>query len=138
MVLIRILSIVVWSSKFKVMSSDECDLKDVEANWNKIERDLIKVGLKDGLSDGRDSNFQSSFDKGYADGFQNGFQLGKLQFMRSVTNNLASAEATGILDKASKGMCIVCTTGKDNENVAEIRRKQSELLALTVAGALKY
>lgn len=51
---------------------------------------------------------------------------------RSTSNEFASADATENLDSASKGMCIVCTTEKDNENVAEIRKKQTELLASTV------
>ncbi|XP_030757636.1 uncharacterized protein LOC115883417 [Sitophilus oryzae] len=91
--------------------------------WKKIEQEMKKVGLREGLSDGRESNFQQSFDKGYEDGFRNGFDLGKLKFIDELSGN-----TNILLQNMDKAMCIVCTTEKDNLNVEDVRKKQTELL----------
>ncbi|CAG9765688.1 unnamed protein product [Ceutorhynchus assimilis] len=105
---------------------------EIEPDWKKVERDMIKVGLKNGLSDGRDSNFQKSFDTGYKDGFRNGYELGKLQFQRTQLNRPVSAQTTELLQNTSTGMCVACTSEKDNEDVADVRRKQNALFGANI------
>ncbi|XP_066142879.1 uncharacterized protein [Euwallacea fornicatus] len=114
------------------MNLSDSEPENVDLNWKRVARDMIKIGERDGLSDGRDRNFQPSFDKGYSVGFQSGFKLGQLKFQRECTDKLVKAETYEMLGNASKGLCIICTSEKDNENVADVKRKQIDLITSSI------
>ncbi|KAL1512489.1 hypothetical protein ABEB36_002073 [Hypothenemus hampei] len=105
---------------------------EIDPDWNKVQRDLKKVGQKDGISAGRDLNFQASFDVGYKDGFKNGFELGKLKFQRENCRKLKEVLVES-LENTDKTVCVLCSTEKDNENVADVRKKQAKLVAEIIA-----
>ncbi|KAF7273944.1 uncharacterized protein LOC143200611 [Rhynchophorus ferrugineus] len=105
------------------MGQNKEDPYEIDLEWKKIEKDMIKVGLKNGLSDGRDSNFQKSFDKGYEDGFRNGFLLGKQNFIAELSKN-----TNPLLVNDKTAMCVVCQDEKDNNDVLSVRQKQSEVI----------
>lgn len=93
------------------------------------------MGYKDGVHDGRESQFQNGFDVGYQQGFQNGFLLGKYKgniFAQKTLKDGAcnSKNATSndlILQRSSRGQCILCTNHslKDN-SIEDIVTNQNE------------
>lgn len=65
----------------------------------------FQLGFKEGAYDGREAQFQRDFDTGFECGFKNGFELGKY---RAIYEN-NSDRLDIILNKPSRGQCVVCT-----------------------------
>lgn len=91
------------------------------------------MGYKDGVHDGRESQFQKGFDNGYEQGFKNGFLLGKfkgslsVQATKNETNTVSNVQNDLILQRPSRGQCILCTDHslKDN-SISDIVGKQTD------------
>jgi flagellar biosynthesis/type III secretory pathway protein FliH len=53
------------------------EMTEIQKNWDKTERYVKQIGLRDGITNGKEANFQQNFDKGFLEGFCSGYAIGQ-------------------------------------------------------------
>lgn len=127
------------------MSQQKDDIQEIGQTWNKIEKNIKRVGLGEGLSNGKDSNFQNYFDLGFSEGFRNAYQIGyykgavlyvfgshynlkRVYFRVKNEQEQTNLPEDQLLAQPELGWCYICKNPEaTNSSIADVKAQQSDI-----------
>jgi flagellar biosynthesis/type III secretory pathway protein FliH len=103
------------------------EMTEIQKNWDKTERYVKQIGLRDGITNGKEANFQENFDKGFLEGFCSGYAIGQYKgaiFLQKPASIPASAAE--LLKQPKVAWCQTCQSKEaPNQSISEVSAYQT-------------